>query len=109
MIAGTSCKDFSKASSKLAAAVVLLHTSTSGGSAQTLWALLAYLSFHSVGILLLENSDTLDDANPAGKSLQTALDIVVSEIRSHGMTPCSLLADSLLFGYPLRSVGASTL
>ena len=100
MIAGTSCKDFRKASSKLAAAEVLLHTSTSGGSAQTLWALLTYLSLHSVGILLLENSDTLDDANPAGKSMQTALDIVVSEIRSHGMTPCSLLTDSLLFGHP---------
>ena len=103
MIAGTSCKDFSKASSNrrnLSPADVLKQESTPGGSAQTMRALLQYVSHHCVAILLLENSDNLDEASPVSRSTQTALDMVVDAIRRCGMAPCPLLTDSLLYGIP---------
>ncbi len=103
MVAGTSCKDFSKASSNrcdLSPTVLLLQDSTPGGSAQTMRALLKYVSLHCVAILLLGNSDTLDEASPVNKSTQTALDIVLDAIRACGMAPCPLLTDSFLYGLP---------
>ena len=103
MIAGTSCKDFSKASSNrchLSPTDVLMQDSTPGGSAQTMRALLKYVSRHCVAILLLGNSDNLDEAGPLTRSTQTALAMVLDAIRKCGMAPCPLLTDSFLYGIP---------
>ena len=100
LIAGASCKDFSRSSTNMSPAEVMMHATTPGGSAQTMWALLKYVSLHCIEILLLEDADTLDVMSPAGKSLQTALNVVAAEIRKCGMNPCPLLTDAFLFGLP---------
>jgi site-specific DNA-cytosine methylase len=99
VIAGTSCKDISRASSVYKGSdnlVMELETSV-GGSAQTFKGLVAYLNNHVVSILLFENVDSLDDA---GDQLVTNLDLILAELRNTGMSCQIFLTDAKLFGLP---------
>ena len=90
IIAGASCRDFSRASS----------SSHTGGSLTMFHGLVRYLTNHNVSLLFLENADSLDDA---GNNLQghvENLDVALRAVRKAGLVPTVFLLDSQSFGLP---------
>ena len=72
LIAGTSCKDFSKTSTaqrgyKSSGTLVLGLPASTGGSAETFHGLCSYLEKHVVSIMLFENVDTIDEATDSAQ------------------------------------------
>ena len=109
LIAGTSCKDFSKASNaqreyKGSGTLVLGLPTSTGGSAETFHGLCCYLARHAVSIVLFENVDTVDelpdDQSQKPLATTTNLEVVVNELEQAGLCVLSLLTDSALFGLP---------
>jgi site-specific DNA-cytosine methylase len=100
MIAGTSCKDFSRASSSYSNQASILGMATSvGGSAQTFRGLILYLANHTVIILLFENVDSMDDH--AGTAAETtAVDTCVTEFTEVGFQVHVMLTDAQVFALP---------
>ena len=94
-IAGTSCKDFSKATTRKGGSI-LLQESTAGGSAQTFHGFMRYLMQHSVSMVLLENSDTLDDL-VSGSSSLTDLKIMCSHLKAACYASQPILIDAQLY------------
>ncbi len=100
MIAGTSCKDFSRANirSGSSSKSTLLMEHSVGGSAQTFHGLIKYLVNHVVSILMLENVDTIDDNSSATD--QSSLDIMMETFAKVCLTCLKLLTDAHFFGLP---------
>ena len=108
VIAGTSCKDFSKAlgtSAKVKQHVLDNSTST-GGSAQTFHGLISYLMNHVVTMLLFENVDTLDeggddnDSTSSAMAVHTALNSVCDAFEEAALRTLVMLSDAAEFGLP---------
>ena len=97
VVAGTSCKDFSKASHLIAAKRVTSQETTSGGSAQQVRGLIAYIAKWSVQMLLFENADMLAESSDNAPS---ALDDIKDWLRKLGMMTLPILTDAQLFGLP---------
>ena len=108
LIAGTSCKDFSKASSythrvyKANGGTLVLGLSSSvGGSAETFHGFSSYLQKHAVSIVLFENVDTIDEAlDQSGSCQLTNLKVVTKKLEIAGLSVLTILTDSALFGLP---------
>ena len=105
LISGTSCKDFSRASSSYKASDTLLlqqADSSVGGSVQTFRGFLAYVRRHPVSVILLENVDALDDVGEKGDgaATETNLAVLVKDVEAEGLACQVFLTDPLLFGLP---------
>ena len=106
LIAGTSCKDFSKTSTaqrgyKSSGTLVLGLPASTGGSAETFHGLCSYLEKHAVSIVLFENVDTIDEApDSAQGTMVTNLEVVVKKLEFAGLTVLTFLIDPALFGLP---------
>ena len=105
IIAGTSCKDFSRAGGQgNSVSSVLTQPTTPGGSAQQFYGLMGYLQIHAISILLLENVDTLEDtgkeATDATRTLVTPLRQMLQKISAYGLQCHSFLTDAVIFGMP---------
>ena len=106
LIAGTSCKDFSKASPchrtyKGDKTMVLSLPSSVGGSAETFHGFSSYLQKHAVSIVLFENVDTIDEAlDQSGSRQLTNLQVVIKTLQIAGLSTLTILTDSALFGLP---------
>ena len=96
-IVGFSCKDASKANpnrGKLAASVLTTPTSA-GGTNDTIHGALKVIDQRLPEWLLLENSDTLDDADHAA-----GLELLLNALASRGYDPMPFLIDASEYGLP---------
>lgn len=95
LLFGSSCKDFSKASTAHASGEVIMNLERScGGSAQTFKGASKYMSNHSVSIILFENVDSLEEGEMEDLSL------MLQYFEDAGLTVKRFLLDSNLFGLP---------
>jgi len=103
--AGTSCKDFSRASSSYDKGTNISDMQTSiGGSADTLHGLLAYLVRHLVSIIFWENVENVDeDIDSSDKAAKSHLDVIRDKIHKIGYASLPFLTDAHIFGYHLHS------
>ena len=104
LIAGTSCKDFSKASmgrggKRLRLEDLMELESSSGGSIQTLKGLFGYLKQWAPAMLIMENVDILDEDSSASAT-KTILTYMMDTLRDLGMESLAVLTDAQLFGLP---------
>ena len=97
-IAGTSCKDFSKANTHRTMNSCQMNSSP-GASAHTLNAFLHYLMQHIISLMVLENSDTLDEPMD-DESATAALKVISPRLREACFSCQSSLTDAALFGCP---------
>jgi len=99
--AGTSCKDFSRASSSYEAGANISDMPTSvGGSADTLHGLVGYLMRHLVSIIVWENVENIDeDIDSNSKAAQSHLDNITTKFHRAGFASQPFLTDAHLFGY----------
>ena len=103
--AGTSCKDFSRASSSYEKGTNISDMQTSvGGSADTLHGLLGYLARHLVSIIVWENVENVDeDIDSSEKAAKTHLDNIRDKYHRLGYASLPFITDAHLFGYYLHS------
>ena len=100
----TSCKDFSKQNNKRSQGLVTQQTSTSGGSAQTLRGLNAYIEAHRPTIILFENVDGIDDAKEWCEQSQSDvsdMDVLCSQWHSRGYETQKVESNTCQFGLPV--------
>ena len=93
----TSCKDISKYNNNRMQGLVTQHTSTPGGSAQTLMGLMAYIEAHRPAIILFENVDGID--NPKENNISD-MDLICSEWHSRGYETQKVESNASQFGLP---------
>ena len=94
IIAGVSCKDFSRQNPNRSTSVLSSSTSP-GGSAQTTYALMAVTELYSPLWIVLENSDELMDDNPDWTC-------ILSFFQSKGYRCVPCILDTPEFGLPVR-------
>ena len=109
VIAGTSCKDLSKANknkkppgSSFSGTSVF---SSPGNSVNTFLGLVAYLKSHKISLLIFENVDNLGDntsesTSGADQIEATVLDTVIQAFESTGLVCQPTLTDASVFGLP---------
>ena len=97
-IAGTSCKDMSRANPGPSRGdLVLQQQASKGGSAQTFQGLLSFLDTKQPAMLLFENVDSMEDAKVGGAS---NMDVLKSEMSSRGYEGQVVRTDAFEFGLP---------
>ena len=103
VIAGTSCKDLSRANptNNKGKPCVLTQEFSQGGSAQTFRGLMLYLGRFQICLVFFENVDTLeehDSANSGGHC--KGLDIIRGAFYDVNLSSVAVLTDSQLHGLP---------
>ena len=98
--AGTSCKDFSRASSSYEAGTNISDMPTSvGGSADTLHGLVGYLMLHLVSIIIWENVENIDEDIDSKANVQSHLENITTKFHKAGFASQAFLTDAHVFGY----------
>lgn len=98
VVAGTSCKDFSRANPnrrRLSGDAILATGSSPGKSADTLRGTFSVIDKRTPEFVILENVDTLDEADHAA-----GLDFVLQELGARGYDTQAFLVDSSEYGLP---------
>ena len=91
----TSCRDFCRWSGPNG--LVLLQSSSTGGSAQTFAGFLKYLEKHRPSMVLFENVDSMEDKVAPNFS---NLDLASAQLASRGYEHQNMISDAILFGLP---------
>ena len=109
MVAGTSCKDLSKAN-KNRNPKAFQQSSTPGNSANTFHGLADWLMAHAVTMLFFENVDAMaeivnlaiqdDLASGFDKGNMSNLEIAMERFAEAGLSSLPILTDAQLFGLP---------
>ena len=102
LIAGTSCKDMSRANSSTARNQLVFSAETSkGGSAQTFHGLMQYVERHRPLMVLFENVDSMEDVTPGkfSKLCFACQSVVLSIV----LFPCLAEASKMMMAVMLGS------
>ena len=105
-VAGTSCKDFSRASSSYKPGANIADMDNSvGGSAQTLNGFIAYLHNHLISNILFENVDSIDEdienedtGSKVANQAKSHLDKIIDKFNNAGFACQPFLTDAHVFG-----------
>lgn len=101
LVAGTSCKDLSKANPKPTKHVYDKAT-TPGGTADTLWGLLAIVDKHPPIWSIQEQSDTLANANGQERDCPQDIDVYLAHWGARGFEIVATLVEACDYGSSWR-------
>ena len=108
LVAGTSCKDMSRANSGAAAkspSLVLTQATSRGGSADTFQGFLQYVESHRPFFIFFENVDAMMDESSKSSGAGGAgsnMDVFLAELSSRGYEAQAVIVDANEFGLPCR-------